>query len=182
MTYPAVPLPNQWTNAFVSETDMFNRIDVPLNAMGDAISLWGKGLPEFRAIGAVNPAALDANIGFNIIVADFVDSWNGTGSGWDAVNKRYVVQKDGLYAVQAGWSQASAVAGVLELLTFPAPRSGIIFSGQMGAAANFGQDIDTTDNFVAGAQIALRMRGALATAATVASQTLTYLSIMMIGY
>lgn len=182
MTYPAVPLPNQWTNTYVSAADMYNRIDVPINAIANAISTWGRGLPKFNAIGAVNPGSLNTNIDFGTIVHDCVDCWNGGGSGWDSVNKRYVVQTTGLYAIQAGWVQASAVAGQLKLLTFAAPNAGIVLSGQMGGAANFGQDIDLTQNLTAGAQISLQMANALATAATVASQTLTYLTIMMIGY
>lgn len=174
MTYPAVPLPNQWTNAYVSASDMYNRIDVPLNAIANAISTWGPRT-GFRAIAAVSPGSLNTNIDFGTIVSD-------TASGWDAVNKRYVVQATGLYAIQAGWVQASAVAGQLKLLTFAAPNAGIVLSGQMGGAANYGQDIDLTQNLTAGAQISLQMANALATAATVASQTLTYLTIMMIGY
>lgn len=182
MTYPAVPLPNQWTNTYVSADDTYNRIDIPINAIANAISIWGQGMPKFSAIGAVNPGSLNTNINFGTFVHDCVDCWNGSGTGWDAANKRYVVQLDGLYAVQAGWVQASAVAGQLKIITFPAPNAGTVLSGQMGGAAQWGEQLDATVNLTSGTQISLQMANALATAATVANQTLTYLSVMMIGY
>jgi hypothetical protein len=181
MTYPAVPLPNQWTNVFVDENDMHNRIDVPLNAMAANMSLWGQTFAQFRARDAVAPAALNVNIDFGTIVEDTSDTWNGGGPGWDTVNKQYVVQKSGLYIMQASWRQASAVAGVLELLTLPAPSAGLVFSGQMGTTALYGQSIDVSARLTAGTVLALRMRGALATP-NVGTGSRTYFTVFQIGY
>jgi hypothetical protein len=182
MTYPVVPLPNQWAAGFVNETDMHNRIDTPLNAMGNVISLWGQDFAHFRARAAVSPAALDTNIDFTTIVEDTSNAWSGGGPGWDSVNKRYVIQKNGLYVIQAGWSQASAVAGILEITALRGPQNPIVFSGAMGTAATYGQDLDITDNMQAGDTLALRMRGALATAGNIASRAVCYMTIVMIGY
>lgn len=182
MTFPAVALGNQWTNTFQDEPDMKAKIDDNLNAMAANMSLWGRDFAAFRAKGAINPGALAANYNWTTFVEDFTDPWAGTGPAWDATNKRWVCQKAGLYAIQAGFTQSSALNGVLEILTLPAPFSGVIFSGQMGNAASYGQDLDMTANLVAGNTVSLQMRGALALPNAAGISTWTYLTVMQIGY
>jgi hypothetical protein len=182
MAYPATALPNQWAAGFVNAANMKANVDDNLNAMAANMSLWGQDFAVFRAKAAVSPAALDANIGFGTVIEDAANAWTGVGQGWDSVNKRYVVQKNGLYAIQAGWTQATAVAGVLEIFGVPSPFTGVTLSGQMGNAATYGQDIDLTAQLVTGNQIALRMRGALASANAAGISTWTYLTIQQIGY
>jgi hypothetical protein len=182
MTYPAVPLGNQWAPGFVDETNMKARIDDKLNAMAANMSQWGIDFAIFRAIDAAAPANLNINIGFGTIVDDTSNYNTGGGPGWDAVNNQYTVQKTGLYAVQAHWRQSGAAAGVLELLTLPAPFTGIIFSGVMGTAAAYGEHIDVTTQLTAGTVLALRMRGAVASPQAGSGSARSSFTVVQIGY
>src|SRR5882757_8302121 len=99
MTYPFGSLGNPWTNAYIDENDMHTRIDVPLNAIANLMSLWSQGIgwSRFRAYDMVAPAGVGANIDFNTF---------GLGTtSWDSTNKRYTILTAGLYMVQAAAKQ-----------------------------------------------------------------------------
>lgn len=90
MTYPAVPLGNQWTNGEeLNAVKMNARIDANFNALLTASPAYFFG--SLLTSTAITAAAL---FNYTTIVADTV-------SGWDATNHKYIFKTAGLYVVTA---------------------------------------------------------------------------------
>lgn len=93
MVYPVTQLGNQWVNTYITETDMFNRIDANMNAVAQSMNTWGSGFAQFR----INPQGLTTVASTNIAGSVEID----TATAWDATNKWYNVPAAGLYYVAA---------------------------------------------------------------------------------
>lgn len=88
MTYPAVSLPNQWTNGEeLNATKMNARIDANFNAIIAASPVY-----FFGSLLTSTAVSTLVNINLTTIVAD-------TATGWDSTNHRYVFKVAGLYLV-----------------------------------------------------------------------------------
>lgn len=157
MTYPAVPLGDQWSGAaFLDETAMYNRVDVPINAIAHELATWGHDFASFRGYLAANTAiTAGANIPYT------VDTDNK--SGWNATTKAYTVPNAGLYVVTAQLKTTAAVGQNMSITGLPAaqyPRTPKV--AQIPAIGASGKCMAATVRLAGGEVIAV-IQGATAT-------------------